>query len=381
MKRAFALILTIVFCAAFFTGCAESGYTEGLGNGWEPVDSLKLDYATQFAIDYYEGGFKLITLADNSRFFIVPEGSQVPKGISRDITVLRQPRVNIYLAATAAMCHIDALDVLDNIKLSGSKAESWYVENARRAMEEGRILYAGKYSEPDYEMIVSYNCPLAIESTMIAHSSEVKSKLEQLGIPVFIDQSSNEGHPLGRTEWVKLYGALFNKEKEAEELFDEQKAYVSAENLAGADMSVVFFSINSSGMAVVRRPGDYLSKMMKIAGGRYVFENMATDDSRSSTMTLEMESFFASARDADCILYNSTIGGEIYTIDEMVEKNPVLADFKAVKDNNVWCTSQNMYQESLRLGEMIGSFNMIFSGRAYGLSEVPFFHRLYWATK
>ena len=342
MKRAFALILTIVFCAAFFTGCAESGYTEGLGNGWEPVDSLKLDYATQFAIDYYEGGFKLITLADNSRFFIVPEGSQVPKGISRDITVLRQPLVNIYLAATAAMCHIDALDVLDNIKLSGSKAESWYVENARRAMEEGRILYAGKYSEPDYEMIVSYNCPLAIESTMIAHSSEVKSKLEQLGIPVFIDQSSNEGHPLGRTEWVKLYGALFNKEKEAEELFDEQKAYVSAENLAGADMSVVFFSINSSGMAVVRRPGDYLSKMMKIAGGRYVFENMATDDSRSSTMTLEMESFFASARDADCILYNSTIGGEIYTIDEMVEKNPVLADFKAVKDNNVWCTSQNM---------------------------------------
>lgn len=49
-------------------------------------------------------------------------------------------------------------------------------------MEEGKIAYAGKYSAPDYETIVSSSCELAVESTMIYHTPEVKEQLERLGI-------------------------------------------------------------------------------------------------------------------------------------------------------------------------------------------------------
>ena len=80
------------------------------------------------------------------------------------------------------------------------------------------MLYVGKYSAPDYETILSQGCNLAIESTMIYHSPEIQEKLETLGIPVLVERSSYESHPLGRMEWMKLYGCLLYTSDAADEL-------------------------------------------------------------------------------------------------------------------------------------------------------------------
>ncbi len=96
-------------------------------------------------------------------------------------------------------------------------------------MNAGTMIFAGKYSEPDYELLVSENCDLAIESTMILHSPKVQEMIEMLDIPVFIDRSSYESQPLGRTEWIKLYGAMLDKEEEAADFFASQASVV--ENL------------------------------------------------------------------------------------------------------------------------------------------------------
>ena len=338
---------------------------------------MELQFATQFSVDYYQDGYKLISLADGTRFLVIPEGSELPKGIAKDIVPLYQPVENIYLAATASMCLFDALDCMDAIRLSGTKEDGWHIENARLAMQEGRLLYAGKYSEPDYEMMLDHRCPLAIESLMIGHASEVKDKLEELGIAVFIDQSSMEPHPLGRTEWIKLYGALLNKEETAEALFAEQVKYLNeATGTEGSGKTVAFFHISSSGYVVARKSGDYVTKMLELAGGNYVFDNLGDPETRTSTVTIEMEKFFATAKDADYIIYNSTIGGEIKTIDELLAKNELLAEFKAVQNGNVWCTSENMYQETTQLGQMIQSFQKVFSGEADELDELPYLYRL-----
>lgn len=96
-------------------------------------------------------------------------------------------------------------------QLTGTQASGWYIENAVKAMDDGKIKFAGKYSEPDYEMLVDEDCDLAIESTMILHTPKVQEMIESLDIPVMIDRSSYESHPLGRTEWIKLYAAMLNK--------------------------------------------------------------------------------------------------------------------------------------------------------------------------
>ena len=377
MRRCIALFLIATLLLSVLGGCGTVETKEGLGNGWEPERSMGLQFATQFSVDYYQDGYKLVSLADESRFLVIPEGAEIPKGISKDIVPLYQPLENIYLAATASMCLFDALDCMDVIRLSGTKEDGWHIENARLAMQEGRILYAGKYSEPDYEMMLDHRCPLAIESLMIGHASEVKDKLEELGITVFIDQSSMEPHPLGRTEWIKLYGALLNKEETAEALFEEQVKYLNeAAGTEGSGKTVAFFHISSSGYVVARKSGDYVTKMLELAGGNYVFDNLGDPETRTSTVTIEMEKFLPRAKDADNIIYNSTIGGEIKTIDELLAKNELLAEFKAVQNGNVWCTSENMYQETTQLGQMIQSFQKVFSGEADELDELPYLYRL-----
>lgn len=359
------------------SGCAQSGAQEGLGNGWQPESSMELDFAQEFSVDYYTGGYKLLSLADGSRFLVVPEGADCPDGIAGDIVPLYQPVENIYLAASASMCLFDALNRLDAIGLSGTRADGWYIAGARRAMEQGQILYAGKYSEPDYEMLLDHHCPLAVESMMIGHASDVKDKLEELGIAVLVDQSSNEAHPLGRTEWIKLYGALLNEEERADALFQQQKDYLNDALEGGATgKTAVFFHISSSGFVVARKSGDYVSKMIELAGGTYVFDDLGDPESGTSTVTIEMETFFAGAKDADYMIYNSTIGGEIDSLADLLEKNELLAQFKAVQEGNVWCTSQNMYQETTGLGQMIQSFRMVFSGQADQMEQLPYLYRL-----
>ena len=377
MKRILSLLLVFALAIGLLAGCGQAPATDDPMGGLEKTGTMELSYAKEFAVDYYEGDYKLITLADGSRFLVVPEGKTAPDGIDPDIAVLQQPVENIYLAATAAMCLFDAMDGLDHIRFSGTKPDGWYIENAKKAMEDGSIVYAGKYSEPDYELLLSENCSVAVESMMITHATEVKGKLAELDIPVFMDQSSLESHPLGRTEWIKVYGAIIGKEEKANQLFEEQKEYLTqVENGPATDKTVAFFYISSSGNAVVRKSGDYVSKMIALAGGKYVFDNIGDPEKTNATVNLEMESFFEAAKDADIIIYNSTIGGEVKNLKELMAKSTLLKEFKAVQNGDVWCTDQNMYQETTRLGEMVQSFRKVFTGEADGLDEIPYLYRL-----
>ena len=377
-KRFLALLLCFVTVCSALAGCGgPAEAASGLGNGWEPTDSMELQYADQFGVDYYEGGYKLISFANGDRFLTIPAGSTVPEGIDADIVPLQQPLQNIYLVATSSMCLFDALDALDSIALSGTEADGWYNQNARAAMEAGDIVYAGKYNEPDYELILSSDCSLAIESTMIGHNPEVEEKLEDLDVPVLIDQSSLEKHPMGRTEWIKLYAALIDKETEAEALFTEQTSYMDAVAEKGeTGKTVAFFHISTSGYAVARKSGDYVSKMIELAGGKYVFDDLGDPETATATVTLEMERFYATAKDADYIIYNSTIDGELHTLDELLAKNELLRDFKAVQNGNVWCTGKNLYQETTQLGRMILDMNEMLTSDDPGLTELEFLHKL-----
>jgi len=339
--------------------------------------SLELQYADQFAVDYYEGGYALITIAGDERFLLVPEDKEAPEGLDADISVIQKPVQNIYLVATSAMDLFCALDGLDSISLSGTNADGWYIDKAKKAMEDGDIAFAGKYSAPDYELILSKNCDLAIESTMIYHQPEVQEKLEKFGIPVLVEHSSYESHPLGRTEWIKLYGVLLGKEDQAQKLFQEQVDKLkSVEDSENTGKTVAFFYINSMGAANVRKSNDYVSKMIELAGGEYIFHDPAEDDNALSTMNMQMEEFYAKAKDADYIIYNSTIDGELDSIDELLAKSSLLADFKAVKDGNVWCTGKNLFQETMGLATMIEDIHTMLTSDDPKLDSLTYMKKL-----
>ena len=345
---------------------------------------MELAYATQFAVDTYEDAdgmqYEAVSVADGSRFLLIPEGGKVPEDLTDSIQVLKRPVKQIYLVATATMDMFRMLGALPDIRFSGTDASGWYIPEAKEAMENGSILYAGKYSEPDYERIVSEGCGLAIENTMILHSPEVKEKLESFGIPVLVDHSSYEAHPLGRTEWIRLYGVLTGKEKEAEAAFAKQEAALQrvteegsdAENAGGSvkteqtaqaeKPSAAFFYITNQGSVNVRRSSDYIPKMIELAGGRYIFGHLGDNGKRSSTVNMQMEEFYAGAKDADYIIYNSTIEGELSSMQDLLAKSPLLEKFKAVKEGHVYCTTKNLYQSTMELGTITSDIRKMLTG-------------------
>jgi ABC-type Fe3+-hydroxamate transport system, periplasmic component len=342
------------------------------------VGRMELSYATQFTVDYLACGGALISVGAEDRFLLLPEGVEVPKGADPDLVILRQPMNTLYNAASSAMDFFVQLDAMSQVRFTSTTYKNWGLPEVRDALDAGTLVYAGKYSAPDFELLLGEKCSLAIESTMIYHSPDIKEKLENLGIPVLVERSSYEPHPLGRVEWIKLYGLLLGKEAEAEAFYADQLEQVAQlSDLPSGELTVAYFHISTARSVVVRKPGDYLCKMIQLAGGKYVFDELpGQDDSSLSTMNMDMEAFYAGAKDADILIYNSTIDGELNTLGQLLEKSELLGDFKAVKDGNVWCSEHDLFQKSSAAAVMIRELNRILSGDAAEEDQLEFFHRL-----
>ena len=361
-KKVIALIAVAALSVSALTGCGsktQPANTESLVFSHH----YQLDYAQQFTADCYEGGYTMVSIPDSGqKFLVVPQDAAEVDSLPADVTVLRQPVENIYLVSTSVMDLILHLDALDSVTLSGTKAEGWYLPEAKQAMEAGRIAYAGKYSAPDYEQILAANCGLAIENTMILHTPEVKEQLEHFGIPVLVERSSYESGPLERMEWIKLYGILLGKEDTAEQVFAAQEAAIAPLlEQEPTGKSCAFFSLSSNNLATVRKGSDYVAKMIEMAGGAYVFSDLTDNGNSLATMNLPLEDFYAGAKDADVLIYNSAIEGTIASVSQLTEKFPLLAEFKAVQNGQVWCTSQSLFQQSMELADLILDMNKVFT--------------------
>lgn len=324
---------------------------------------MELAYADQFSVEQY-GAYKMITIVDNGRFLLVPEGVETPSDIPDDVVLLQQPLNQVYLVSSAVMDLVCEIGALPHVTYAATKQKDWYVAKAVKAMEDGELIYAGKYSAPDYELLLSGGCSFAVENTMITHNPEVKEKLEELGIKVMIERSSYEKHPLGRLEWIKLFGVLFNREEEAKAFFEERVARIEPIlQKEKTGLQVAFFAVASDGTITVRKPNDYVASMIALAGGTYSLgDYVDTEENALSTMKMQMEDFYAAEKDADVLIYNGTIEGELTSVDDLIQKNSLFADFKAVKTGQVYTTGSNFYQQTSGTCDFIEDLNKILNG-------------------
>ncbi len=331
--------------------------------GLELTDRIDLEYARCFSIEKY-GDYVYIPIENSGDYLVVPDGGKVPEGLPEDVTILQKPLDKTYLVSTSVMDLVNACGALENVRLSGTSINDWYIDDARKAMEKGDMIYAGKYRAPDYEVILENGCNLAIENTMIYHQSAVKEKLEELGIPVLVETSSYEEHPLGRLEWIRLYGVLYDREEEAGKFFEDSVRTIEPllKEPADTQKTVAFFHVTASGLVNVRVPGDYISRMIELSGGHYVPSDTGKEKDARSTMNIQMEDFYEQACRADILIYNSTIGGELSTVDELIDKNSLFTDFDAVKSGRVYCTERNLFQQITGMADFIKELNDIMNG-------------------
>lgn len=402
----FLILSFFISCSKHLTKSDSPLELEGLSY----KKSIPLSYAKEFKVDEYipeieselrnfnlpdemttessessennqKSSIYVVTISGTDRYLLLPKDCDVPKNLPSKVTVIRTPVTNTYLCASSAMALWKRLGSLDSIKFSAVQKKDWYVPDAARAMDEGKILYAGKYNAPDFELLLKENCSLAIESTMIYHTPQIKEKLESLEIPVFVDKSSYEENPLGRMEWIKLYGIMCTKLDVAENFFQNQVAKI--ENAVGeADTStrlsdhklkrhkksVSFFYIISNGMVVIRGSEDYIVKMIEMAGGEYAFAFANTRKSSSPSVTISMEQFYSQCASSDILIYNSSIDNTLHSKADLLSKSPLFSDFKAVQNGEIWMTGKYLYQATDRIGDMILDLRAIITGQTEELS-------------
>lgn len=369
-----ALSLLVPLCLSL-SGCGaaeEISMAPPPLEGWGEPERIPNDCAESFALYRYENGDSAVVTGDGTAYLITSDPVRAKEAAAsaseqgRTPTVLPRSPERVYLAATAVMSFFDALDALPAVRFSALESDGWTIENARARMEDGEMVYAGRYREPDYELLLSGRCDLSIQSTMSEHVPKVREKLEELGIPVFVDRSSYEADPLARCEWVRVYAELMGCPEAGDALFAEQKAFFDAlEDVQPSGKTAVFFYVTASGSFVTRKSGDYVSKMIELAGGENVFA-FSGDDNALSSVTVEPEEFCLRAKDADIIVYNGTTSGSVSSVEELVAKNELLADFRAVKSGNVWCTEDSLYQDIMKTGEILSDFRAVFSGNGDG---------------
>ena len=428
-NKTLIVFMMLLFMSFSLFGCGskdsdksnENGKTVAVAEqslyGHKLTGTLELKYSKEYSVSFYDGELTLIIVGED-RFLLIGDESgsessdndkndvddhggvddrdvvdgydDIPEEALQDekngkLVILRKPLRNIYVASSSVMDYFDTLEALDTVTMTSTKAEDWSIEKIRQLVEDDEISYVGKYSMPDYEYILDEECGLAIENQMIYHSPETQEKLETLGIPVLVERSSLEETPLGRMEWIKLYGILTGRQNEAEAIFAEQekrlsdveeklRTDVSVNDTTSSDnthgdtdgksdnkekVSAVLYYINASGIPSVRNPHDYMVDLIKMSGAEYAFDDIGSGSSKTY-INLQMEEFFARSDSIDVMIYNSNLGTSIDTIDNLIKQDNMLAEFKAVKNKNVWCYSQDSYQQPTKMPEMVEEMYMIF---------------------
>lgn len=337
-----------------------------LGCGLEPISSLELAYAQSFTVDYYEGDLALICVITGERFLVIPAGKDVPAELAPDIQPIQLPLQNIYLVSTSMISLVDAVGALDAVGMTSVTAETSPNERLAELINAGTVVYGGRYSAPDYELITASGCTFALENTKLNHVPEVRDKLTELGVTVFTEQSSSEREAPGRLEWIKLIGVLFEREAEAQEYFDtlaERITTLAAQ--APTNKTITFFYVNEDGAIATRRATDYFAQMVELAGGTYMSfdpdeddvasdEADGSDSSSSVQLVVNLEEFYVRAQEADVMVYNTTVDESVTSISDLVAKNALLADLKAVQAGAVWACDHEMYQQIASMDAIIG---------------------------
>ena len=306
-----------------------------------------LDYARQFTADVYTDGSVLLTIAESGdKFLVRPEGAA-------ELSVLPwscASRWKIFISCPAPLW------------ITSSTWTRW-IPSLFPA--PGPMAGISTRPKPPWRRARSPMRASTVRRTTSASwlpTPEVKEQLEHFGVPVLVERSSYESGPLARMEWIKFIGLLLGKTEEAERVFSEKIARIEPVlQQEPTGKTVAFFSVTGNNLITVRKGGDYVAQMIGMAGGSYVFADLTDNGNSLSTMNLPQETFYAQARDADVLIYNSTIEGVVDTREQLVKKCAMLADFKAVQSGDCWCTSKSFFQQSMALPDLILDMNRVFT--------------------
>jgi iron complex transport system substrate-binding protein len=234
----------------------------------------KVRYADHFEILITRGNVLLhIKNPDNQqierRFFVQRTSETAPPGYVE----IRKPIESIIALSST---HIGMLEALKSTETVVGISSHLYVHDATvlKNYAKNKVLEMGEEGSIPFESIVASKAEVLIYSgftKIFPHENQ----LESIGIHCIPNYDWREGHPLGKAEWIKFFGYLIGKEKEANRYFDQVVAeYKGLKEIANSSLSKPsLFSGNMVGDVWHSPAGQsYNAIFFKDAQGRYIYE-------------------------------------------------------------------------------------------------------------
>lgn len=194
---------------------AACGSEAPMLNGLQPVSEERPIAARLFTVYRYEGGYTLIQVEGEMDCLVMPENQPLPEGLSSETCVVQEPVQSAYLSGGQIVDALSSMDV-NNADLP--------IQFLGFECEGSSMPYAGTESEPDYALLLKGGCDLFVAQAAALRPEGVRAdlseRLNMLGIPLFVDCSSEETSAQGRMEWIKVYGILLGCEDAANAQFE-----------------------------------------------------------------------------------------------------------------------------------------------------------------
>ena len=337
------------------------------GRGEAKISSMK--YAKLFSIED-KGDYYLLTDGLNRTIVLVKEGRPTPN-VRADLT-LKLPVNRVIALSTTHVAYFEALNAIDRL-VGVVSTSTWYLEDIKQMVENGTIKEVGRWTQPNYEVILSLR-PELVTVTGKARkvTGEVVKKLDELGIPYISIDFSYENHPLGRLEWIKLFGIICGKEEEAIEFFEsaEQRILSIEERCKDLNKTKVVCALVGRGGIWVPGREKYLAKSVEIAGGDYLFKDLVSE----RYVRVTVEDLLSRAEDADVFIAIKM--GRPVTREYLLSTVPELAETKPFKENKVYAMQPWIYQYAHKADVFVEELASILHPEKFKPEKLTMFKRL-----
>ena len=325
--------LYFFLCLIFIlTGCNDIQKSPSLV--LDTKQKLEVKYSKGFEINYLES-YKVITLKNPwpgadaiFKYALVEKNAVLPPSEKFD-AIIEIPVSNVVVTSTT---HIPSLEMLGASEALVGFPNLNYIssETTRKRIDEGKIIELGKNEDINTEVLIELSPDVVIGFAVDGNNSAF-SVIEQTGIPVVYNSDWTETTPLGKAEWIKFFGAFFNKEKLADSIFNEiELQYNSAKQLASkiVEKPTVLSGAMYKDIWYLPQGNSWAAQLINDANGNYLWN----DSEGTGSLSLNLESVLDKGQTADF-----WIGpGQFTSLNQMTETHSVYAEFDAFKENTVF---------------------------------------------
>src|SRR5690606_21116082 len=265
--------------------------------------SNEIQYAKGFEIyDYTD--FKILKITQpwpgattTSTYVLTNDVSNIPDSLA-DLTKLQIPIQSIIVTSTTHIPSLVTLNETNSLK-AFPRLDFISSEEVRTLIEQNKIqeIGDGMGMGINFELTVDIH-PQVVVANGGNDSFEKYQQIQQAGIPVIYNGDWVEYTPLGKAEWIKLFGVLYDKEKEANAFFDEVvHAYNEAKSLVDTveNKPEVFSGAMFEDVWYAPQGDSWTSQIIADAGGEYLW----ADESGTGSLSMAFEQVFDDAQQVE----------------------------------------------------------------------------------